>query len=104
MATKKEGAQRLLDTLESKRKLRSRLAFSTGQGVVVSGLVWYFTGQWQFAVASVFVIGLLVQFAFERMSNSIEASRLQALSDLGWKEESLSDEEYRTRIEKTLNG
>ncbi|MBT3476946.1 MAG: hypothetical protein HN458_03255 [Euryarchaeota archaeon] len=104
MATKKEGAQRLLDTLESKRKLSSRLAFSVGQGVVVSGLVWYFTTHWQFAVASVFIIGLLIQFAFERMSNSIEASRLQALSDLGWKEDTLSDEEYRARIDKTLNG
>jgi hypothetical protein len=38
------------------------------------------------------------------MSNSIEASRLQALSDLGWKEDTLSDEEYRARIDKTLNG
>ena len=57
---------------------------------------------WQFAVAAILVFGLLIQFALERMSNSIEASRIQAVSDLGWKEQHLSDEEYRTRIEKIL--
>jgi len=38
------------------------------------------------------------------MTISIEASRIKALADLGWKEDSLSDEEYIVRIEKALNG
>jgi hypothetical protein len=49
-------------------------------------------------------LGVFIQFAFERMTISIEASRVKALADLGWKEDSLSDEEYLVRIEKALNG
>tara|TARA_B100001758_G_C17839961_1_gene318638 strand:- start:118 stop:432 length:315 start_codon:yes stop_codon:yes gene_type:complete len=104
MATKKEGAKRLLDTLDSARKLKTRLGFALGQGLVLSLLIGYFTAQWRFGLAALLVFGLLVQFAFERMKNSIEASRLEALSQLGWNDDSLSEEEYRTRILKILNG
>lgn len=104
MATKKEGAKRLLDTLDSARKLKTRLGFALGQGLVLSLLIGYFTEQWRFGLAALLVFGLLVQFAFERMKNSIEASRLEALSQLGWNDDSLSEEEYRTRILKILNG
>ena len=104
MATKKEGAKRLLDTLDSARKLKTRLGFALGQGLVLSLLIGYFTAQWRFGLAALLVFGLLVQFAFERMKNSIEASRLEALSQLGWNDDSLSEEEYRARILKILNG
>ena len=104
MATKKEGAKRLLDTFDSAKKLKTRLGFAMGQGLVLSLLIGYFTGQWRFGLAALLVFGLLVQFAFERMKNSIEASRLEAISQLGWNDDSLSEEEYRTRILKILNG
>ena len=104
MTTKKEGAKRLLDTLVSKEKLKKRLGFALGQGFVLSLLIGYFTEQWRFGLAALLLFGLLIQFSFERMKNSIEASRLQAISDLGWKDDSLSDEEYRTRIMKILKG
>lgn len=104
MATKKEGAKRLLDTLDSTDKLRTRLGFALGQGLVLSLFIGYFTDEWRFGFAALLVFGLLIQFAFERMKNSIEASRLEALSQLGWKEDTLSDEEYRARITKILNG
>ena len=104
MTTKKEGAKRLLDTLVYKEKLQKRLGFALGQGFVLSLLIGYFTEQWRFGLAALLLFGLLIQFSFERMKNSIEASRLQAISDLGWKDDSLSDEEYRTRIMKILKG
>ena len=104
MATKKEGAKRLLDTLDSSKKLKTRLGFALGQGLVLSLLIGYFTEQWRFGLAALLVFGLLVQFAFERMKNSIAASRLEALSQLGWNDDSLSEEEYRARILKILNG
>jgi hypothetical protein len=104
MTTKKEGAKRLLDTLVSKEKLQKRLGFALGQGFVLGLLIGYFTEQWRFGLAALLLFGLLIQFSFERMKNSIEASRLQAISDLGWKDDSLSDEEYRTRIMKILKG
>jgi len=104
MATKKEGAKRLLDTLDSAGKLQKRLGFAVGQSLLLSLLIGYFTEQWQFGIASLLLFGLLIQFSFERMKNSIGASRLQAISDLGWKDTSLSDEECRTRLLKILNG
>tara|TARA_B100001142_G_scaffold319264_1_gene362530 strand:+ start:1645 stop:1959 length:315 start_codon:yes stop_codon:yes gene_type:complete len=104
MATKKEGAKRLLDTFDSKRKLQNRLGLAIGQGLVLSLIIGYLTEQWRFGLGALLVFGLLIQYSFERMKNSIEASRLQAISDLGWKETSLSEEECRTRIEKILNG
>ncbi|MCP2504766.1 MAG: hypothetical protein NLN65_05690 [Candidatus Poseidoniaceae archaeon] len=104
MATKKEGAKRLLDTLNSKDKLQNRLRFAVSQGVLLSLLIGYFTGQWRFGLAAILLFGLLIQFSFERMKNSIEASQIQAIADLGWKDNSLSDEEYRARLMKVLNG
>ena len=104
MATKKEGARRLLDTLNSKGKLQNRLRFAIVQGLLLSFLIGYFTEQWRFGFAALLLFGLLIQFSFERMKNSIEASRLQAISDLGWKDGNLSDEEYKIRIAKVLNG
>jgi len=104
MATKKEGAKRLLDTLNSKDKLQNRLRFAVSQGVLLSILIGYFTEQWRFGLAAILLFGLLIQFSFERMKNSIEASQIKAIADLGWKDNSLSDEEYRARLMKVLNG
>tara|TARA_B110000459_G_scaffold157881_1_gene173019 strand:- start:225 stop:539 length:315 start_codon:yes stop_codon:yes gene_type:complete len=104
MASKKEGAKRLLDTLDSKGKLSNRLRFAISQAVILSFFIGYFTEQWRFGLAALLLFGLLIQFSFERMKNSIEASRIQAISDLGWKETSLSDEECKTRLMKILNG
>jgi hypothetical protein len=101
MATKKEGAQRLIDSLDSASKIRLRLWFAIGQALVVSFAVAWFT-QWQFGIAALLVFGLLVQFAFERMSNSIEASRLEALQILGWTVKDDTDESLRQKAEKIL--
>tara|TARA_B100000497_G_C7610778_1_gene366784 strand:+ start:760 stop:1068 length:309 start_codon:yes stop_codon:yes gene_type:complete len=102
MATKKEGAQRLLDSLDSAVRIKQRLWLAIAQGVIVSVAVTWFT-QWQFGVAASLVFVLLIQFAFERMSNSIAASKLQALNDLGWSTEVDSDEELREKAEKILS-
>jgi hypothetical protein len=61
-------------------------------------VAWF--SRWQFGVASALIFVLLIQFAFERMSNSIEASKLQALNDLGWSKNVDSDEALRTKAEK----
>lgn len=99
MATKKESAKRLIDSLDSAVRIKNRLRLAIVQGVVISGAVAWFT-RWQFGVASALVFALLIQFAFERMSNSIEASKLQALNDLGWSKDEDSDEILRTKAEK----
>tara|TARA_B100000767_G_scaffold24663_1_gene21700 strand:+ start:80 stop:436 length:357 start_codon:yes stop_codon:yes gene_type:complete len=102
MATKKEGAQRLIDSLDSGRKIQQKLWFAVGQAVVVSAIIAWFT-QWQFGIAALLVFGLLIQFAFERMSNSIEASRLEALQTLGWSADDETDESLRLKAQKILS-
>ena len=102
MATKKESAKRLLDSLDSAVRIKNRLGLAILQGVVITAAVTWFT-RWQFGVASALVFALLIQFAFERMSNSIEASKLQALNDLGWSENADSDETLRKKAEKILS-
>ena len=102
MATKKESAKRLIDSLDSAVRINNRLRLAIVQGVVISGAVTWFT-RWQFGVASALIFALLIQFAFERMSNSIAASKLQALNDLGWQEDVDSDEALRDKAEKILS-
>ncbi|MBT5617552.1 hypothetical protein N9L27_02185 [Candidatus Poseidoniales archaeon] len=102
MATKKEGAQRLLDSLDSAVRIKKRLWLAIAQGVIISLAVTWFT-QWQFGVAASLIFVLLIQLAFERMSNSIAASKLQALNDLGWSTDADSDEQLREKAEKILS-
>ena len=102
MATKKEGAQRLLDSLDSAVRIKKRLWLAIAQGVIISLAVTWFT-QWQLGVAASLIFVLLIQLAFERMSNSIAASKLQALNDLGWSTEADSDEQLREKAEKILS-
>ena len=102
MPTKKEGAQRLLDSLDSAVRIKQRLWLAIAQGVIISVAVAWFT-RWQFGVAASLVFVLLIQLAFERMSNSIAASKLQALNDLGWSTEADSDEQLREKAEKILS-
>ncbi|MEJ6562892.1 MAG: hypothetical protein QNL85_04230 [Euryarchaeota archaeon] len=101
MATKKEGAQRLIDSLDSGARIQRRLWMAGAQAVVLSAAIAWFT-QWQFGVAAVLVFFLLIQFAFERMSNSIQASRLEALQILGWSVDDQTDDALRHKAEKIL--
>ena len=102
MATKKERAQRLLDSLDSAVRIKKRLWLAIAQGVIISLAVTWLT-RWQFGVAASLIFVLLIQLAFERMSNSIAASKLQALNDLGWSTEADSDEQLREKAEKILS-
>ena len=102
MATKKERAQRLLDSLDSAVRIKKRLWLAIAQGVIISLAVTWFT-RWQFGVATSLIFVLLIQLAYERMSNSIAASKLQALNDLGWSAEADSDEQLREKAKKILS-
>ena len=96
--TRKQAAQRLLDTIKSRKRMYLRGIFAILQAMIVSILIGYFTS-WHFGLAALLLMGLLIQFAFDRMSNSIKASEITAIKSLRWKEESLHKED----IEETLN-
>ena len=72
--------------------------FAIVQAIIISILVGYFTS-WHFGLAAFLLMGLLIQFAFDRMNNSIKASEITAIKSLRWKEESLEKED----LEETLN-
>jgi hypothetical protein len=96
--TRKQAAQRLLDTIKSRKRMYLRGIFAILQAMIVSILIGYFTS-WHFGLAALLLMGLLIQFAFDRMSNSIKVSEITAIKSLRWKEESLHKED----IEETLN-
>ena len=90
--TRKQAAQRLLDSMESKKRMYFRGVFAIVQAIIISILVGYFTS-WHFGLAAFLLMGLLIQFAFDRMNNSIKASEITAIKSLRWKEESLEKED-----------
>jgi hypothetical protein len=49
------------------------------------------------------LMGLLIQFAFDRMSNSIKASEITAIKSLRWNEESLHKEDLEVTLNSIIN-
>ena len=79
--TRKQAAQRLLDTIKSRKRMYLRGIFAILQAMIVSILIGYFTS-WHFGLAALLLMGLLIQFAFDRMSNSIKVKPLDVLKDI----------------------
>ena len=48
-------------------------------------------------------MGLLIQFAYDRMSNSIKSSKLTAINALRWDEESLEKEDLLDTLNSIIN-
>ena len=100
--TRKQAAQRLIDSFESEKRMRNRVILASIQAVILSVVIGYFTS-WHFGLAAFLVMGLLIQFAFDRMSNSIKSSKLTALNALRWKEESLEKEDLIDTLNSIIN-
>jgi len=100
--TRKQAAQRLLDSMESKKRMYLRGIFAIIQAIIVSILVGYFTS-WHFGLAAFLLMGLLIQFAFDRMNNSIKASEISAIKSLRWKENSLEKDDIVETLNSIIN-
>ena len=100
--TRKQAAQRLLDSMESKKRMYMRGIFAIIQAIIVSILVGYFTS-WHFGLAAFLLMGLLIQFAFDRMNNSIKASEITAIKSLRWKENSLEKDDIVETLNSIIN-
>ena len=100
--TRKQAAQRLLDTIKSKKRMYLRGIFAIVQAIIVSSLIGYFT-TWHFGLAAFLLMGLLIQFAFDRMSNSIKASEINAIKSLRWNEESLDKDDLEDTLNSIIN-
>ena len=90
--TRKQAAQRLIDSFESDKRMKFRIIFASIQAIILSAVIVFLTS-WHFGLAAFLVMGLLIQFAYDRMSNSIKSSKLTAINALRWDEESLEKED-----------
>jgi hypothetical protein len=99
MASKKEGAQRVLDAQASEAKVRGRL-LPAAAAIVLIGVGVAVLTRWQFGLATVLVCGLLMQYAVERMNTILEASVATGLRDMGWDAEADLTEEALDTIRR----
>jgi c-di-AMP phosphodiesterase-like protein len=100
--TRKQAAQRLLDSFQSEKRMKLRIIFAISQAIIISAIITFFTS-WYFGLAALLVMGLLIQFAFERMKNSITASKLTAIKGLRWDEESLEKEDIEESLQSIIS-
>ena len=100
--TKKDGARRILDAQASLDRMKQRAILAAVVGLMLAGSIAALT-RWQFGLAAALLFGLLMQFSLERMGTSIRSSQLQGLKALGWKEDTVFDEENLERLRNLLN-
>jgi c-di-AMP phosphodiesterase-like protein len=100
--TRRQAAQRLLDSFDSQKRMHSRLVFAIIQAIIISILIGFFSS-WHFGLATLLIVGLLLQFAFDRMNNSIIASKLTAIKALKWDEDSLEKENLRAVLNSIID-
>ena len=97
MASKKEGAQRILDAHASSTKVKQRFV-PILVGIAIIGVAVAALTRWQFGLATVLVCGLLLQYAVERMNTILDASVANGLKDMGWDVETEINDETLEKI------
>lgn len=99
--TKKQAAQRILDSFEtdSRRKNRTILslvpAFATSAAIAI-----YYS--YQVAIGCILLFLALIQFGHERMGKNIEESKAASIASLGWKIEDLDDDNLIEKLNKII--
>ena len=97
MATKKEGAQRVLDAHASRQKVKQRLV-PVAVIIVLIGIGVAALTRWEFGLATVLLCGLLFQYAVERMTTILDAGVINGLKDMGWDVDTELDEATLEKI------
>lgn len=99
--TKKQAAQRILDSFEtdSRRKNRTILslvpAFATSAAIAI-----YYS--YQVAIGCILLFLALIQFGHERIGKNIEESKAASIASLGWKIEDLDDDNLIEKLNKII--
>ena len=97
MASKKEGAQRVLDAHASRLKVKQRLV-PVAVIIVLIGIGVAALTRWEFGLATVLLCGLLFQYAVERMTTILNAGVINGLKDMGWDVDTELDEAALEKI------
>ena len=101
MATsRREAAERWRSAILAEARLRSRFRFAVLAIVLVSTATS--AVDLRFGVASVLLLGVLVQLSVERMRERLRAAAVSSRQTLGWAEEAVSTEEILARLDRFL--
>ena len=99
--TKKQAAQRILDSFETESRRKNRTIISLVPALVAPGAIAIFYS-YQVAIGFILLFLALIQFGYERMGKSIEESKVASIASLGWKMEDLDDDNLVEKLNKII--
>ena len=99
--TKKQAAQRILDSFETESRRKSRTIISLVPALVTSGAIAMFYS-YQVAIGCLILFLALIQYGHERMGKSIEESKAASIASLGWKIEELDNDNLIEKLNKII--
>jgi len=99
--TKKQAAQRILDSFETESRRKNRTIISLVPALVAPGAIAIFYS-YQVAIGCLILFLALTQYSHERMGKSIEESKAASIVSLGWKMEDLDDENLIEKLNKII--
>ena len=100
---KREGAQRILDALATKEKMKTRVLLAGGVILLATVGVAY-ASRWEFALATLLMCGMLLQYAVERMNTIVDAGVANGLKTMGWEATTELTEETLATVERLASG
>ena len=99
--TKKQAAQRILDSFETESRRKNRTIISLIPALVTSGAIAIFYS-YQVAIGCLILFLALIQYSHERMGKSIEESKAASIASLGWKMEDLDNDNLIEKLNKII--
>ena len=88
--TKKQAAQRILDSMESESRRKSRTIISIIPALISTAIIAIYYS-YQVAIGCLILLLAIIQFSHERMGKDIEESKNAAFNSLGWETEELTE-------------
>jgi|GEM_PF-545942 hypothetical protein len=100
---KRDGAQRVLDALATKQKMKARVLLAGIVILLVTVGVAY-SSRWEFALATLLMCSMLLQYAVERMNTIVDAGVANGLKTMGWEATTELTEETLATVERMASG
>ena len=100
--TKKQAAQRILDSFETESRRKNRTILSLVPALATSGAIAMYYS-YEVAIGCILLFLALIQFGHERMGKSIEESKAASISSLGWKIEDLDADNLIEKLNKIIH-
>jgi len=99
--TKKQAAQRILDSIESESRRMNRTIISIIPALLSSvAIAVYYS--YQVAIGCLLLLLALIQYGHERIGKSIEESKAAAFASLGWETEEIDQDDLIEKLNKII--